>query len=82
MRKRVREIIRQTCAEMGAQIIKGVLSTGPYVRVDPAASGSLHGDATDQGALVPQDPDGVTRFQETLLGQAVLGPWIFLNRVR
>jgi REP-associated tyrosine transposase len=27
MRERLREIIRQTCAEMGVQIIKGVLST-------------------------------------------------------
>jgi len=27
MRERLREIIRQTCAEMGVQIIKGALST-------------------------------------------------------
>ena len=27
MRERLRDIIRQTCAEMGVQIIKGVLST-------------------------------------------------------
>jgi len=27
MRERLREIIRQTCAELGVQIVKGVLST-------------------------------------------------------
>jgi hypothetical protein len=68
MRKRVREIIRQTCAEMGAQIIKGVLSTGPYVRVDPAASGSLHGDATDQRAVLTAGAVGISRASQTVLG--------------
>jgi len=35
MRERLREIIRQTCAEMGVQIIKGVLSTDRVRPVNP-----------------------------------------------
>ena len=87
MRVRLREIIRQTCSEMGVRIEKGVLSNDHVhmfvsIRVDPTAPGAVDGDAADQGALIPQNPDGVPGPAQTILGQAVLGPWIFLDHIR
>lgn len=51
----------------------------PHVRIRPVA---VEGDAADQWALVAQDTDGVSRPEETLLGQTVLGPRMFLDHIR
>ena len=61
MRERIREIIMQTCSEMGVHIVKGVLATGPcpYVPVDPAKTVAVQRHATHQGPLVAPHPDGV-----------------------
>ena len=51
MRVRLREIIRQTCEELGVQIVKGVLSTDHvhmFVSIPPNF-GAFDRDAADQG---------------------------------
>jgi hypothetical protein len=84
MRQRLREIIRQTCAEMRVQIVKGVLSTDHvhmFLSI-PAAPGAVDGDAADQGTFFAPHPDGVSRAAQEVLGQALLGAWVLLNHVR
>ena len=84
MRVRLREIIRQTCSEMGVRIEKGVLSNDHvhmFVSIPPHLALSTVMQR-DQGALIPQNPDGVPGPAQTILGQAVLGPWIFLDHIR
>jgi len=78
MRDRIREIIRQTCDEMGVHIVRGVLARD---HVDPAEIVSVAGDAAHQGALVAPYPDGVSRVAQALLGQAVLGAGVFLDNI-
>ena len=53
-----------------------------YVLVDPAASGLVDGHAEHQRSVITQDTNGVPGVEETLLGQAVLGPRIFLHHQR
>ena len=78
MRVRLR-IIRQTCSEMGV-FREGRCRTITFI-CSCAAPGAVDGDAADQGALIPQNPDGVPGPAQTIL-QAVLGPWIFLDHIR
>ena len=84
MRVRLREIIRQTCSEMGVRIEKGVLSNDHvhmFVSIPPHLALSTVMQRI-KGALIPQNPDGVPGPAQTILGQAVLGPWIFLDHIR
>ena len=60
MRERIREIIRQACAEMGVHIVKGVLARD-HVHIGAAADCAVEGDATYQGAIVSSGSDGVSR---------------------
>ncbi len=83
MRERVREIIRQTCDEMGVHIVKGVLARDHvhmFLSIPPKL---LLSDVMQRikGRLTAP-PDGVPRTAQTLLGQAVLGAGILLNHVR
>ena len=69
---RVREIIRQACAEMGVMIINGALSRDHvhrFVEIPP------------QGTLIPQDPTGVRAHPQTILGPTFLGQGL-LHHVR
>ena len=54
MRERIREIIRQTCNELGGHIVKRRFGAGscPYVFVGAAEYCAVKGDATDQRALL------------------------------
>ena len=62
MRERIREIIVQTCAEMGGPY--RVRCAGPrpcaYVLVDTAKAGPVQRHAAHQRSLVATDLDGVT----------------------
>ena len=78
MRVRLREIIIQTCEELGVHIVKG----GSYVLIDPAQAVSFRGHAAHQGPLIAPHPDGVPRPAQTLLGKALLGAWVFLHDLR
>ena len=57
MRERIREIIIQTCQELGVHIEKGRAVDGsrPYVYLGPAPYCTVKGDDADQGAFILQD---------------------------
>ena len=88
MRVRLREIIRQTCSEMGVRIEKGVLSNDVhmFVSIPPHLALStvmqrIKGRSSRK--IQMEFPDlQRTRPRQTILGQAVLGPWIFLDHIR
>ena len=81
LRERVRDIIRQVCREMGVQIIEGVLSSDHIhmVRLGAAPHRHQRSDAARQGAFFLQNPDGVPRNPQALLGPQILGARIFLH---
>ena len=84
LRHRVREIIRQVCAELGIEIIKGVLSKDHvhmFIAVPPqhALSDVMR---RIKGAFVPAYPAGVSGDQEALLGLPFLGEGLFLSHQR
>ena len=80
----LREIIRQTCSEMGVRIEKGVLSNDHvhmFVSIPPHLALStvmqrIKGRSSRKIQMEFPDP------AQTILGQAVLGPWIFLDHIR
>ena len=80
----VRELARQVCAELDVDIISGVLSAEsyPYVCLDPPKAVGKLCDAADQGADIPQNPDGISGPAKKILGQTVLGTGIFLYNKR
>ena len=84
LRERVREIVRQVCREMGATIISGVHveRSRPPVRVDPAEHLGEPVHAAREGTLVAQDPAGVPRHPQALLGPPLLGQGLFLHHQR
>ena len=61
MRERIREIIMQTCAEMGVRIVQVCAGPRPcaYVLVDTAKAVPVQRHAAHQRPLVATDPDGV-----------------------
>ena len=80
VRGRIREIIRQVCAELGAGIVKGVLSRDHVhmmVSIPPhlAVSGVVR---RMKGSPVAQGAARVSGPQEALLGPALLGQGLLL----
>ena len=74
MRVRLREIIRQTCSEMGVRIEKGVLSNDHvhmFVSIPPHLALSTVMQRIKSRKIQMEFPPAQK------LGQAVLGPWIF-----
>ena len=84
MRERIRDIIRQTCDEMGVYIVKGVLARDHVhmFRLIPPKLSLSDVMQRVKGAILAPDSDGVPRAAQALLGQAVLGPWILFDHVR
>ena len=83
VRLRVREIIRQVCAEMGVTIVHGVLSRDHvhmFVEIPPHVSVSDF--VRRQGQVITQDPAGVRTYPQALLGTALLATWLFLHHIR
>ena len=54
----------------------------PHVFVDPAEAFAVRCHAAYQRQVVAAHPDGVSRIAKALLGQTVLGAWIFLDNLR
>ena len=54
---------------------------GAQVTVDPAETGAVGRHATHQGPVVAAHPDGAPRAAQALLGEAVLGQWLLLDRL-
>jgi len=84
MRERIRKIIIQTCDELGAHVLKGVLARDHihmFLSINPAETVALRCDAAHKGPLVPPDPNGIPRFAQALLGKALLGTWVFLHHI-
>src|SRR6056297_2656764 len=54
----------------------------PHVPVNPAEVVPVRCHAAHQGPLIPPHPDGVSRPAQALLGQALLGAWVFLHDLR
>ena len=84
MRERIRQIIIQTCEELGVHIVKGVLARDHvhmFLSIPPKLSLS---DVMQRikGRLIAPHPDGVPRPAQTLLGKALLGAWVFLHDLR
>jgi len=83
VRLRVREIIRQVCAEMGVTIINGALSfdhVHMFVEIPPHISVSDF-RAPRKGPVIAQDPAGVRAYPQALLGPALLAKRILLNHL-
>ena len=83
MRERIREIIMQTCNEMGVHIVKGVLARDHdhmFLSIPPKLSLS---DVLQRikGRSSRRIQIGVSRTAQTLLGQTVLGTWIVLDNL-
>ena len=79
VRLRVREIIRQVCAEMGVTIINGALSSDHvhmFVEIPP------HVSVSDFVRRAKQNPAGVRAYPQALLGAALLAEGLFLNHLR
>ena len=84
VRLRVREIIRQVCAEMGVTIINGALSRDHvhlFVEIPPPGLGQRL-RPPGKGPLVTQNPAGVRAHSQALLGSTLLATRLVLDHVR
>ena len=88
VRLRVREIIRQVCAELGVTIINGALSRDHvhmFVEIPPHISVSdfvRRAKGRSSRNIHTQDPAGVRTYPQTILGSEVLATRLFLNHLR